>query len=106
MEIHLDIKPEDINREVTQAIVNSAFGSTLKDSINETIKRFSGTNYWSSTMETHVTNELHKIVSNMVRDQYSDKIREQVAKHLTPDFINEIVSKSVAKVIKSMKDGY
>jgi len=106
MDIKVDINAEDVNKAVITAIINSSFGSNLKDSIDTVIKKFGSSSYWDSALTKTIENNIYDIIRKNIVDNYSDKIKEQIAKHLTPDFISEIVRKSTDRIIKSMRDGY
>lgn len=102
--MELNIKPEDIDNLVKDALLKSAFGKTINEAVT---KMFSG---YNNPMES----ELRKLVTSIVAEILNEKHKEQTVKHVSEyvskavseDVLQKITDKVVSNIIKSAQDDY
>lgn len=87
MEFKLD--PAVVNKYVSEQILNSQLGESLRQLINKTIEDVSKSynNPFEHVIKQHVANAIEHCVTT----QYKEKIREEVKKRVTEDKIDQIV---------------
>lgn len=106
MQINVDINPEEVNRQVSAAIINSALGKELKKEIesalNETIK---GGFYGSSVIKRVVDEQVRIVVRDLVAaTEYHEKIKVIVEKYLAERLTDEIITAALDKVWSKLID--
>lgn len=98
----LKIEPEQVNKMVSDAIMNSVLGAKMKEGIEEAVKKMTtstGYGYSQSSpiadiAQTFVRNEMSKIIS----EEFGTQIREKVRAALTDQFTDEIIGVMVKKL--------
>lgn len=91
MEINVEIKPEQINEAVTNAIIESAIGKHLREVIQKQLKMLD-TSY-NNPIEPVVKEIIHKEISKLIQETYGEMIRQKVKEQLTEEFVTELVAK-------------
>lgn len=101
MDIKLNIDPADIQREVTDAIVKSAFGENLKKAVDGALKRMND-GWFNNELEKVVEREMRGIISKTVEEKYTEQIKLQLIQKITPDVLASTVDKVTTKVLSAM----
>ena len=104
--MEINIKPEDIDKYVKDAIMECTFGKSIKDAIDKSMKGlFSG---YGNPIDELMRQELKLIVSDYLKQEsVKPIILEAIAKTLTPASIETIITFGVMnlqKEINSYKD--
>lgn len=97
-EIKVDISAEDINKEIRDAIVNSAIGTELKRAMEKKIKEFSQS--WNNPLERVVSNEIATIVRASVEKEYLPQIKKFITEKMTDKFVKDLLDKLWKKFIE------
>lgn len=105
--MEINIKPEEINEYIKKTFIenflDSTLGGSIKTRIDEAMKElFSG---YRSPIKDFVNRELEKLVIEyMNKDDVKPIIIEAIAKKLTPETVELIVSNGVHELQKSIKN--
>jgi phage-related tail protein len=94
MEFNLDIKPEQINKMVSEAVLNSAIGTAIKESIKRETSKL------SSTYNNPIDDVINREIKSMARDfllkdldaEIRIKVNEAIKTRLTDDFITKLMN--------------
>lgn len=96
MEIEVQIDAEQVNKHVTEAILNSTLGAKLKEAIEKSVNdTSSGYNRYGlgSVIEEVVKNEVRNVIMELIRTQYQHVIEEGVKAKLTEDYVGKMFEK-------------
>lgn len=89
--INVNIDPEQVNRAVAEAIINSAIGKELERVINEEVSSLS--KRYNNPIEGVVRREITKEIERLVQEKYSGQLRTMVAEQLTEQFTEDLFKK-------------
>lgn len=87
MEIKVDVKPEDINKMVSEAVLNSAIGTEIKKVIQDCVSKLSD---WNSPMKKAIEDVVHKEIIAIVQKEHGEKIKAAVQAQITDQMVSEI----------------
>lgn len=98
MEItQVQIKPEDIETHIKQAVLNSAIGKSLEKGIAEKLRGWE----FDKAVKSVIDEEIPKIIRNvMLEPDQKDRIAKVVRDALTDDLVLEIANKSIQHLWK------
>lgn len=100
--MELEIKPEDIDRFVKEAVLKSALGKTISDAL---AKLFAG---YNSPIDDAIKQHVRFIADEVIREKFTGTIRAAIVAHVekkvTPEIIDEITSKSVDKMVSAVSE--
>ena len=93
MDIKLDIKPEQIEKAVTEAIIKSSIGSQITAAIQKTLNDWK----FSSAIEAAVKDHIFSIVREMLYkdEELAAKIKKAFTDKLDDTFINSVADKLI-----------
>ena len=95
MDIKIDLSPEQIQEHVTKALVESAIGKRIVSAIEETMKP--GWNQ-KDPLKDAISAQASLIIMELVREEYSEKIKEVVRARITDELIEQTTSKVMSKI--------
>ena len=90
VKLNVVISPEDIQRQIVDAISKSAIGDELHKVVKEEAERISRS--FDNPLKGVVTTLVHAELTRIVREDFKDQIEKAVREALTPQFINDLVS--------------
>lgn len=107
--MEINIKPEDINLYVKNAIMESTIGKNVKEGIEKGLNDLFGG--YRNPIGEIMRRELESIVKEyMSQEDVKPKIMTAIAKAITPDAIDSIITYGVSELKKRYdeysKDGY
>jgi len=91
----LDIKSDDINRYVADAIIKSAIGDAVKEQVGKAIDKLKVS--YDNPLEKIIQAEVARIVSQMIQDEYKDAIKAKVVEIATEKTTDALVGAIVGK---------
>lgn len=91
MELNVDINPEQINKEISEAIAKSAIGETLAKQIKKSVDDLSIS--YNNPFESIIKDEINNQIRELVQTKYKDQIREAIAEKLKDDFVDTVIDK-------------
>lgn len=100
MDIKLDIDPEDINKHVVQAIVDSSIGVQIKRVIEDKIKELDSS--WNNPIKLVVEQQIREIAYDVLIKDYREVMEDMIRKQIT----DEVVSNLMTKAWESLKSNY
>lgn len=102
--MEININPQDIDKYVKDAILESTLGKTIKQELDKALKElFSG---YRNPVDGIVKDELQKIVIQyMNQDDMKPLIYEAIAKWVTPEMVSRLVEYG-ANEFKKRYDDY
>ena len=89
-----NINSEDIQKEITQAIVNSAFGEKLTTAVKNELDGIISDRFWhsdKSIVKRALENEIETIAHNWIRENLKNEIEKAIEKKITKDLIERAV---------------
>lgn len=92
--IELNIKPEDIENAVKQAIIESSLGEMIKQTLKD---KFQDWNIKKSVNEL-VDKELNKVIVRLLQEEANTNIMKyEIRKQLSEDIIRGIIGKAIER---------
>lgn len=91
MDINVNLDPEQINKVVAEAILQSAIGEQLEKVIDREVQKLSRS--YDNPIEGVVRQEIQAAVTNIVHERYAEKIKAMVAQKVTEQFTEELFDK-------------
>jgi len=100
MEINVNLEANAVNEAIAKAVVESRLGAALKERIEKFLddKSHYGVPNFSDAMKRAVDDELQKIVTQLIHNEYADSIREKVRSQLTDELVSDLVCRAVEKL--------
>ncbi|GAF70777.1 unnamed protein product [marine sediment metagenome] len=92
MDIKVDIKPEQINQAVSEAIINSVIGERLKEAIESELKRMS--DRYDSPIRDVVRNMILGTLRDIISRDYKALIEAKVKESITDEMMSTIIDKA------------
>jgi hypothetical protein len=87
MEIKIDVKPEDITKMVSEAVLKSSIGTEINRVITEAVAKLGN---WDSPMKKAIEEVVHKEIINIVTKEHGEKIRSAVKAMITDQLVEEV----------------
>jgi len=93
MELNVNIDPDQINKMVSDAVLDSALGEQVKKTIAEQVKAMSGSynNPLEAVIKLHISDIVQQVLINDYADELKTKIAESVAEKMKNEFISDII---------------
>lgn len=99
----IDIKPDDINKAVTDAVIKSSFSEKFSVAINKALdEAMSG--YDSPVKKIAKQAVIDHIESMLSTDPWKEKINTIIVKHLTNDYVEKVMGNALDKALREMRD--
>lgn len=101
MAIEVNIDGEAINAAVTQAVVDAVIGEQMTKAINDALK---STGFGRpSAVEQVVSQEVQKIIRDVLETDYAEEIREAVKAAMIEEGVAKIASASVQALMAEIE---
>jgi hypothetical protein len=91
MNLNVEIKPEDINKQITEAVAKSAIGENLKKVIEKEVESMSSK--FNNPLDNIVTSEIQRMVIDVIRSEYQQQLREIIKEKISEKFVSEQMDK-------------
>ncbi len=100
MNLNIEINPEDINKQIVEAVAKSAIGDSLTQIINEEVKKLSTSyqNPFTNIVSQHIKDLANKIIRENYRDQIEEQLKKILAEKITDEFIDTLWDKLFDKL--------
>lgn len=93
MEIEVNISAEDIEKNITEAVVNSAVGESMVKEIQDAIKESLTSSYnRDSVIKRLAARQVEGAITDLLLSTYKEQIRAEVAEQITRDLVSDLVS--------------
>jgi len=89
--INVNVNPEQVNQVVADAIIKSAIGEHLDKAIKAEVDKLSRS--YDNPVQKVVQAEIRDAITNIVHEQYAEKIKMLVAEKVTEQFTEELFEK-------------
>lgn len=89
----LEIKPDDINRFVADAIVKSALGDAVRKQIDAALANLNSS--WDNPLKKMIETEVAQIVARTIRETYGEQLKARIADKVAEQVADEIIDKIV-----------
>ena len=96
MDVHVDVKAEDVQSAVVKAIMDSALGASLREAVNKAVNEKKGWNS-ASLIEQAVDDVLRKEISNLAQVMILERkevLHKMVSDRLTDAALAKFVDKT------------
>lgn len=97
MEIKVD--PEEINKYVAQKLIESSIGTQLKKIIDSNVQNICAG--YNNPIEPVVKTHINEAVSQIINEEFQDRIKEIVRKQLTDEFVTGLIGKLWERFIRN-----
>lgn len=105
MQVELKVDPAAIEKQVTEAIIASAFGKRLTEAIDEAIKRLGSSYSYNNELSRWVEQEMRQIVVQTIESQYKAGIEAMLREKLTPQLLDDACAAVVREGLRNVKIG-
>lgn len=95
--IQIDIKPDDIDKLVKEAIMKSALGDAITKSISSVLG-----NSYNNPIETAIKQYVIEVSGKVLREQYESQVREAVTKFIAEKVNGEMLKTVTEAVVTKM----
>lgn len=100
----IDIKPEDINKAVSEAIIKSTFGERFSKSFSDAIN--TALTGYDSPVKKMAQDEVTKAIREALQNEpWKTKVQEMIAKYLTVDYVEKVMGNALNKAMKELGEG-
>jgi len=100
---NIAVTPDDVNKYVTQAIMESSIGINLKAAIDKELK--DAIDGYDSPVKKVCREAIRAAIQGVIdQPSWKEKINEAVAKHVTDDFLNSVIRYAVDKTVQDLRD--
>ncbi|MHB8372222.1 MAG: hypothetical protein ACYDBI_05885 [Thermoplasmataceae archaeon] len=101
--MELNIDPEAINKMLVDAILKSALGKTLNESIDRVVTDLSKSynNPFDQEIKNVIRVEMAKILQTTYKEQIAKKVKERVEAGITDEVLDRIIIKALEKVFSN-----
>jgi ATP-dependent Clp protease ATP-binding subunit ClpA len=99
MQVNVNIDPDEINRQVTAAIVDSALGQKLKAAIEARLNVVLGGGYQSDSVIGQVVDEeVRAVVRRLLTTTYRVQVEEAAKTYMAERFTDELLTRAFDKL--------
>lgn len=91
VEMEIKVDPEDINRYMSQKLIESSIGEAVKKEIDKQVDLL--TSSYKSPIEPIVSNYINKTIQDLVEKKFKKKIEQQVRDFVTVEFVEKLINK-------------
>lgn len=94
MDIKIDVKPEDIEKAVVDAVVQSSIGEKIKSHVNTALSNY--------TLQDAIKTEVNMCVRDMIREYLlkDETVRERILEEIKRKLTDDVVSRIVARTLE------
>lgn len=101
MDFTVDIKPEDVNKAISDAILKSTVGDQIRTALAETFKGKYGENPFTNIVATCV----HQQIMALLRQpEYEDKIKALTRAAIDDAMVTKLVSVACDEFIRKLNE--
>ena len=106
MQVNVEINPDVVNKQVSEAIINSALGEKLKAAIEERLKEILKGGYTSQTVvERVIDEEVRNVIRKMLQsDDYQGKMQAMVRSWFETKFKDELIGLALDRLWDKLLD--
>ncbi len=106
MAIEITLSPNDIDEHIKSAVLKSALGVKINETINEEVKKMcEGSYYRSSPIQAVVQDELQRLVRGYLQaDDVKPKLIEAIKNSLSSDVLEKAVEFCVNSLESKLND--
>lgn len=94
----VEIDAAELQAQFNAAVLQTAFGKVIQDSVNEKIKQWNEGSYYESALKKHIHSMMDDEVRKAVQAAVAPKIAEIVKGHLTDELIQKVVAHGVSGI--------
>lgn len=100
MTIEVNIKPDDIDALVRDAIMKSSLGKLIDDTIKTVTKAGAYNNPIEEAIKKFYSDQTYKVLNELMHDKIVDALRIALAEKLTDEWIKEQASNLAYKLMR------
>jgi len=105
MQVELKVDPAAIEKQVTEAIIASAFGKRLTEAIDKAIVSLGSQYSYDNQLAKWVEQEMRALVIKTIEANYRAAIEAKLREKLTAELLDEACNKVVAEGLRKVKIG-
>jgi hypothetical protein len=93
MDLNINIDPEQINKMVAEAVLNSAIGEQVKAQVQKNVDEL-GKSYQNpidAVIKKHVNNLILECLMSEHADLLKSKVHEAISGKITDEFVNRVM---------------
>jgi len=101
--MELKLLPEDIDKFIKEAVLKSALGKNIEETIDEAVSN--AINSYNSPIKRLVNEVIASLIKEQLdRPEYRQLITDHIVKRITPTTIDDILKYGIEKLRSYMKD--
>lgn len=104
MSLSIDINPEDVNKMVSEAILNSAIGENVKKQIDTYIKELNYSH--SSPIKDVIQGTVSCMIRETIESEYKEQLREILKQALDERITIDLMSGIVDSAMEAIRRRY
>jgi len=93
MDLNINIDPEQINKMVAEAVVDSAIGEQVREQVKKSVTAL-GSSY-NNPIEGVIKQHISALINQVLLDDYADelkaKVHEAVSGRITDEFVSKVI---------------
>lgn len=89
--VRITVDPEQVNKMLSEALLQSAIGEQLEKVINKEVQALSRS--YDNPIEKVVKNEIREAITRIINEEYGEKIKTMVAEKVTEQFTKDLFDK-------------
>ena len=101
MGLEINIKPEDVEIYVKEALIKSGIGKSISEGVSASLRGY------DSPVEKAIKKYVGEIAESLIRDKYSEQIKqlvqEKIATMVTDDLLKTIADKTIDTMIRAVE---
>jgi uncharacterized membrane-anchored protein YjiN (DUF445 family) len=100
--LQVNVDPQHIEKHVTEAIIQSSFGTLMKDAIEKAIKSLGSQYSYDNQLQKWVEQKMRSIVDEYVTTHYSAQIETQIKEWLSEQKMQEVTDKVIKELVNRL----
>lgn len=100
--MQISISAEQIDELAKEALVKSAFGKTIQDTVNKLVGA-SYNNPVEDALRVYVKNVATQVIEQKFKGQVEELVLAAVAKHLTKEVVEGLADKTVTSIVRAIQ---
>lgn len=104
MAIEINIKPEDVDALVKDAIMKSAFGKTIQDAINKVLNAHSYNSPIEDVLKKHISDVAKTLMQTEWKEKLDNAVRSAIAARLTDAHLQKISDEAINRIVRAAED--
>lgn len=104
MPIEINIKPEDVDALVKDAILKAGIGKTIEASVAKVLAPHSYDNPIDRELKSYITTVVRELLETEFKDQLCAAVRAALAAKVTQPIMEKMADAAIEKIVRAAED--